>query len=144
MATLQSHRRKNRQRTGWAWANQPWVHARRLARGDAERMAAPAPNYPAERKPGAPVGRLLLELDGIDRVEIPLLAPWPTQYGKRPRCDQLAIADPVTGQVVLRAAGKSEILAYLRKLWPRAMSLDALSRLQQGYSAQDEADAAAC
>lgn len=54
-------------------------------RADAERMAAPPPIYPPERRPGEWRGYVQWVIDGVTtRIE---LHQGPAPRGRRPRCD---------------------------------------------------------
>lgn len=95
-------------------------------------MAAPAPIYPAD----APLtgdwlgGRINGHTVIMELVRLP-----------GHRSDQWAAW--IDGVQVTDAAGLTELWRAVKRRWPRAPSLQSLATMQQGYSARDEADAAA-
>lgn len=58
------------------------------------------------------------------------------------RSDQWAAE--IDGETVADAAGLTRLHDLLRSRWPKMQSRRELAGMQAGYSARDEADAAAC
>ena len=123
-----------------AW-NQPHVRARKIARADAERLAAPAPIYPNELAPGTPTGEWIGGcVNGVTMI-YRLDAPMPTRRGIRPRCDQRRVMRD--GQQISPAMGITDAMDKLRAEFARAMPRRAIAGIQERYTERDEADAAA-
>lgn len=123
-----------------AW-NQLHVHARRRARDDAARIAAPAPIYQHEMAPGSHTGEWIGGCINGVTVVYQLDAPMPTRRGVRPRCDQRRVMRD--RQQISPAMGLTAAMDALRDEFARAPSRRALAGMQERYSARDEADAAA-
>ena len=123
-----------------AW-NRPHVRARKIARADAERLAAPAPIYPHEQAPGAPTGEWIGGcVNGVTMI-YRLDAPMPTRRGIRPRCDQRRVMRD--GAQISPAMGITDAMDKLRGEFARATSRKAIAGMQERYSVRDELDAAA-
>lgn len=95
-------------------------------------MAAPAPSYPSE----APLDGEWLggRVNGCTVIMQMMRMPGH-------RCDQWAAW--IDGVLVTDASGLTELWRAIKKRWPRAPSLEMLATMHQGYTARDEADAAA-
>lgn len=110
----------------------PGAHARRRALREAASIAGPAPAYPAT----APLhGDWLGGCINGHTVIMRLMRD------PRHRSDQWAAE--VDGEAVADAAGLTRLHDLLREGWPKAQSKRTLCQRQDGYSARDEADAAA-
>ena len=104
------------------WRISPQRRAELQAERDARRLAMPAPMLPSDYPPGARIGRILIETPG-DTVELPLLAPWPTTRGRRPRVDSYGVE--VDGK--RRVVGLTEAADIARGMVARAPSLRMLA-----------------
>lgn len=124
-----------------AHCNTPEALARRKDGNEARSIAGPAPIYPLQRKAGEPTGEYVELFWRGQFVRWEFGNPFPPRPGHRPRCDQASVL--VGDQVPIGAAGLVAIFDALRDAVAPAMSLRAIAGLQQGYSAQYEADAAA-
>lgn len=126
----------------YAGCNTPAALARRKAGNEARSRARPAPIYPAAVCAGQPTGEYVEAFWRGQLVRLDLGRPYPPRPGHRPRCDQASVL--VGDQVLIDAAGLVVILDELRsQLIVRTMPLRALA-VADGYSARDEAAAAAC
>ena len=121
MAILQTWRHKKQH---LRWRISLHRRAELQAERDAQRMAMPAPMVPSDYPPGARIGRILIETPG-DTVELPLLAPWPTKRGRRPRVDSYGVE--VDGQ--RRVVGLTEAADIARGMVARAPSLRMLAMM---------------
>lgn len=117
----------------WAAYNaRPGSFRRRQLAREAASMAAPCPVYPAD----APItgdwlgGRINGRCVVMELVRLPAH-----------RSDQWAAW--IDGQQVTDAAGLTRLWALLKDKWHRAPSLEMLASIPQGYTARDEAHAAA-
>lgn len=110
----------------------PGAHQLRQRAREAASIAGPAPAYP----PTAPLhgdwlgGRINGQTIIIRLMRDP-----------QHRSDQWAAE--IDGDTVADAAGLTRLHDLLRERWPKAPSKRALAGMQEGYSARDEADAAA-
>lgn len=123
--------------------NTPAALSRRKAANEARSAAGPSPNYPPQAMPGAETGEYVEIQWRGQFVRFDLCRPFPPGPCLRARSDQAAVK--LGSEVLLDAAGLVLIFDALRAMVQdvRAPSLRQYSSVQNGYSARDEADAAA-
>ena len=121
-----------RDSNGWDRYNaRPGSHARRKAKREAASIAGPAPEYPSL----APLhGDWLGGCINGQTVIVRL------QRDTGHRCDQWAAE--LDGQVLTQAAGLTRLWNLLRDRWHKAPSVRAICSRQNGYTEQDEINAA--
>lgn len=123
--------------------NTPQALARRKAANEARSAAGPSPDYPQQAMPGAETGEYVEIQWRGQFVRLDLCRPFPPSPCVRARSDQASVK--MGGEVLMDAAGLVLILDALRAMVQdiRAPSLRQYASAQNGYSARDEADAAA-
>lgn len=123
--------------------NTPAALARRKAANEARSAAGPSPNYPPQAMPGAETGEYVEIMWRGQFVRFDLCRPFPPGPCLRARSDQASVK--LDGEVLIDAAGLTRIFDELREMLQgvREPSLREYASAQNGYSARDEADAAA-